>query len=54
MNASQVSPTEEKTMRNADQTGPTLRVRREALRQLAVEDLRRVAGGSQRCMDKAV
>jgi hypothetical protein len=33
---------------------PALQLRREALRQLTVKDLRRVVGGSQRCFDKAV
>jgi hypothetical protein len=35
-------------------TRTALQLRREALRQLTVEDLRRVAGGSMKCGDKAV
>lgn len=36
-------------MRMTTQTSPTLRVRREVLRELTSEDLRLVAGGSTGC-----
>jgi hypothetical protein len=39
-------------MKDITPSRPRLKLRREALRELTVEDLRRVAGGSQRCMSK--
>jgi hypothetical protein len=37
-------------MRATTPSGPKLQLRREALRELTVDDLRRVAGGSAQCM----